>query len=398
MKRLGWIAFLVGCGFHGTAPSTTSDGSTPPIDASVPDDTAPPQPPTDAAPPCFNTGLLGKLCLLAVPGADVTLSTPINTSTIATCTQTLSQAGSPTASPELCVITGKTITVQGTVNVTGSRALVLVAMTTLSVPAGAALDASSATASPQRMGAGANLGPCDAPSRPQDSAGGAGAAAGGSLSTQGSDGGDGNVGGNPLSTAKGGNAGKIQQAPTLLRGGCPGGKGGNSAMMNGGAGGNGGGALYLLAGSSITIAGDVFASGGGGDGGGAESGGGGGGTGGMIVLDAPVVATGASITITGRIAANGGAGASGGGGQAGGSPGRDGTTTSWSTAAAGGGGAGTGGGGGPGTAVNATNPANGGNSAGGGGGGGGGLGVVTIYGTVSGGVDGKTISPAPTVH
>jgi hypothetical protein len=393
VKRLGWIAFVVGCSFQGTAPSTPADGSsTPVVDASVPDD-AMTAPPIDAPPPpCFNTGLLGKLCLSATP-IDVTLSSPINTSDAKVCTQTATQSGS---APDLCVIAGKTITVQGNVTATGNRALVLVAVETLTVAAGATLDASSTTANPRRTGAGANQGTCDPPSKPQDSGQGAGAAGGGSLATQGSDGGDGNTNGG---TAQGGNAGKAQAAPTVLRGGCAGGRGGSSFVVaNGGTGGDGGGALYLIAGTSIAITGDVFASGAGGDGGGAQSGGGGGGTGGMIGLDAPVVASGASITINGRVVANGGAGASGGGGMGAGNPGKDGTTTTWNTAAAGGGGGGTGGGGGPGTAVNSANPANGGNSNNGGGGGGGGLGIVTIYGTVAGGTTGKTISPAPTTH
>src|SRR4051812_27817305 len=229
VKRLGWIAFVVGCGFQGTAPSNTpadGNGSTPVVDASVPsDDGPPPPPPPDAMPPCFTTGLLGKLCLAAVPTVDVTLSNAINTDNAATCTQTLPQGA---GAPSLCLIAGKTIAVQGTVNVTGNRALVLVAAETLTVAAGATLDASSRTTNPQRKGAAANTGGCNNPSPPENGASGAGAAGGGSFATKGSNGGDGTGGGNP---ARGGNAGNTVAIPSLLRGGCPGGKGGASAIL-----------------------------------------------------------------------------------------------------------------------------------------------------------------------
>lgn len=373
------------------------DGSTPSIDASVPGDSAIPPPPIDAR-QCFGVGLLQNLCLSKAPTAAVSLSSPINTDAAGTCTQVFPQTGSPTASPELCVIAGKTITVQGSVTVQGTRALVLIGAETVTVASSAALDASSTTSGTSRKGAGANLGACAAPTTPQNNSQGAGAGAGGSLSTKGGDGGDGNTNGGPQNTAKGGNAGATQPDPVLLRGGCPGGKGGDGQGA-GGAAGDGGGALYLIAGMSITIAGDVFASGGGGGGtpnaGGIEQGGGGGGTGGMIGLDAP------TLTITGRVVANGGAGAGGGGLNTGGGPGQDGTTTNWNQRAAGGG-AGLGGsgtvGGAPGTAVGMTNNISGANAAGGGGGGGGGLGIVTIYGTVNGGTADKKISPAPILH
>jgi hypothetical protein len=401
VKRLGCIAFLVGCSFQGASPSSPIDASTPTADASVPGDGAPLPPPIDAR-QCFGVGLLNNLCLAKAPAADVTLSSSINTDATGTCTQVFPQTGSPTAAPELCAIAGKTIAVQSTVTVTGSRALVLIGAETVVVAAGATLDASSTTNGTPRKAAGANLGACAKPGSAGNDNGGAGGGAGGSLATKGGNGGKGNLNapGGSQNAAKGGSAGPTQPAPTLLRGGCPGGKGGDSQIINnvgnGGAGGNGGGAVYLIAGTSITVTGDVFASGAGGDAtpnnAGAEQGGGGGGTGGMIGLDAP------TVTVNGRVVANGGAGGGGGGLNTGGKPGGDGTTTSWNTRAAPGG-AGTGGGGvvsgAPGTAINLTDQIDGPDADGGGGGGGGGMGIVTIYGKLMGNM---MISPAPATH
>lgn len=399
VKRLGWIALLAGCGFQGTAPSGPSDGSnTPIIDAAVPDDTAITLPPIDGR-VCFGNGLLKNLCLMVPPAGDRTLSTAINTDGPTTCTQVLMQTGSPTMAPELCVIAARTITVQGTVTVQGARALVLIGAETVTVAASSVLDASSTTADPPRIGAGANPGACSKAGIGDSSANGAGGGAGGSLATQGGKGGRGNLnaGGGPQNASQGGNPGATQPSPTVLRGGCSGGKGGDGQNNNGGTGGNGGGAVYLLAGTSIAIVGDVFASGAGGDGtpnnAGRQQGGGGGGSGGLIGLEAP------TITVDGRVVANGAAGA-GGGATTGGKPGSEGTTTSWNMRATPGGpgtdcsGAALASGA-QGTAINAADKLDGGESACGGGGGGGGLGIVTTYGALSGGT---TISPAATKH
>lgn len=403
MKRLGWLAFLAGCGFQGMSSNNAIDAGTQIADASIPDGSgsADASPPPDAPPPdaqqCFGVGLL-KLCLARAPIGDLTLSTPINTDTAGTCTQVYPQTGSPSNAPELCAIAARTITVQGTVTVQGSRALVLIAADTITIPQGATLDASSTT-SPARLGPGANLGACSRPGTPDGNAGGGGGGAGGSLATKGGDGGLGNRNAQkPLNPSKGGTAGGMQPAPTLLRGGCPGGKGGDGKTAgNGGAGGNGGGAVYLIAGTSITVDGDVFASGTGGgaaaDATGVEQGGGGGGTGGMIGFDA------ATVTLNGRVAANGGAGGGGGGLTTGGGTGGDGTTTNWNArataGAAGTGGTGTIATGAPGTAINMTDKVDGPLADGGGGGGGGGLGVVTVYGRLMGN---STISPGATTH
>jgi hypothetical protein len=397
VKRLGCIAFLVGCGFQGSLPSTPIDGNTPAVDAAVPGDAATTTPPIDAR-QCFGAGLLGSLCLSKAPADAVTLSTPIDTDAAGTCTQVFPQTGSPAAAPELCAIAGKTITVQGTVTAKGSRALVLIGAETVVVVAGAILDVSSTSnTTPRRIGAAANASACTTPGTADNDNGGAGGGAGGSLATRGGNGGKGNLNaaGGPQNAAKGGVAGATQPAPTVLRGGCPGGKGGNSQNA-GGAGGNGGGAVYLIAGTSITLTGDVFASGAGGDAtnnnGGAEQGGGGGGTGGVIGLDAQ------TLTISGRVVANGGAGGGGGGLNTGGKPGGDGTTTNWNARAlpgdAGSGGSGvvTGA---QGTAIGMTDKIDGPDADGGGGGAGGGLGVILTYGKVTGAT---TVSPAPIAH
>jgi hypothetical protein len=406
VKRLGCLAFVVGCSFQGNEPSVPSDGSTPILDASVPDAIAT-TPPIDAR-VCFGVGLLKNLCLLSPPAGDKILPSAINTDATETCTRVLPQTGSPTAAPELCVIAAGTITAQGTVTVTGARALVLIAAETIVVADGATLDASSTTkTNPRRVGPGANLGPCARPGGADGQAAGAGGGAGGSLATKGGDGGRGNLNADPMKgqrVAQGGRAGGTQSAPLLLRGGCPGGKGGDSQIVagagNGGAGGAGGGAVYLIAGASITVTGDVFASGAGGDAinnnSGGEQGGGGGGTGGMIGFDAP------TVTLDGRVVANGGAGGGGGGQDTGGKPGGDGTTTDWNTQAT----PGDGGSGGPpqiriakgapGTAVGMTANIDGPDADTGGGGAGGGLGIVTVYGKLAGAV--SSVSPAPTTH
>src|SRR5262245_47791695 len=113
VKRLGWIAFLAGCGFQGTAGTPTPIDASMPIadaaDAAVPVDSAPP--PIDARQCFFGVGLLKDLCLSTAPDMDKTLSSAINTNLIGTCTQVFPQTGAP----ELCAITGKNLTVQGTV-------------------------------------------------------------------------------------------------------------------------------------------------------------------------------------------------------------------------------------------------------------------------------------------
>ena len=394
-------AALAGCGFRGVALTDAhagaddaplgTDGTTPADDATTRVDAAP----TADATMCFGTGLL-RICLDALPTGGVTLLGTIATDGAA-CTQLVAQA----SGPMLCVIAGTTINGPGATVVTGTRPLVLVAISTLSISG--TLDLSSNTA---RTGAGANFAPiCNQATYTagsgEDDGGGGGGGAGGGFGTPGATGGLGDTNDNLPPTphmGQPGKAGMQQPKPTLLRGGCPGGSGGGGSgtvtTTLGGPGGASGGALYLIAGSSITIGGNVFASGAGGGAvagaAGYEMGGGGGGSGGMIGLDAP------AIEIDGIVAANGGAGA-GGGGNVGGTVGAPGTTTSYNVRAAHGVGdtSGTAGDGGDGTAVGATNALPLASTVSGGGGGGGGVGVIWLDGALT---NGAKVSPPPTPH
>jgi hypothetical protein len=358
-------------------------------DASIPDtggSASGPDGPIADASLCYGTGLV-RVCLASAPSKAVSYPTvtQLDTTDTAGCTQTMAQADGP----ELCIIAGTTVTIDGALLVTGSRALVLIAADSATVSG--TLDLSSTSAG--RRGAGANQGTCVHPGPGADDTGGAGGGGGAGLGTNGGTGGTGdlNDNGSPVGQGRGGMAGVAQTMPTLLRGGCRGGDGGAGDAVHRAPGGDGGGAVYLIAGNTIHIPGDVFASGAGGgttaSTPGAEQGGGGGGTGGMIGLDAP------RIDILGRVVANGGAGGGGGGGL-GGSPGGDGTTTSWNAPAAAGTGGGSipGGNGAPGTAIGATTDIDGSSNDGGGGGGAGGLGIIVVHGAIDGGAK---MSPTP---
>jgi hypothetical protein len=326
----------------------------------VADGGAPADTPPDG-PICF-TGLV-KSCLQPTM-TSVEIFGSIDTSSDARCAMFTQTNG-----PELCIISGDTVTVSGATTVVGARPLVLEAATTLQVDA--TLDASTVTGG--QIGAAAQAISCasDAPL-------GKNGAGGGSFGSVGGDGGTGSPAG-PVIT------------PTIVRGGCAGGGDGFFVI-----GGDAGGAVYLQAGMRIAISstGAVFASGAGGVAGGGQSGAGGGGSGGMIGLDAP------TIDVVGIVAANGGGGGKGGDANAGSVPGEsghDGSTLQYSTPASGGTQGATGGGrGGDGAAAELV--AQGGVGAiangAGGGGGGGGAGVVWVHGSIAGG----QISPAPSLH
>lgn len=326
---------------------------------------------------CVGNGFLGTVCLTADPPASIALGASINTDDAGACTQLIAQG----TVADVCIVAAHTIAQQGTVVVTGSLPLALVALDSITI--GGTLDASSG-GSAQRVGAGADPASCPALIGTDNNNGGTGGAGGG-LGTPG--GGGGNNSGGVL-----GAAADNPFTPTKLRGGCPGGSGGaGGTMNNGGVGGAGGGAIYLLAGSTITIGGAIYASGGGGAGGGQNrGGGGGGGAGGFIGLEAP------AIGVTGLIAANGGGGGGGGDGGAG-FAGADGTTMTYSMPAAGGMPNDTkASGGGSGGALQSAAQAgmNDANCCGGAGGGGGGIGIIWVKGTLSG----TQISPTPTLH
>src|SRR6185295_4574833 len=132
--------FLVGCGFQSTAMNMIDAGKQPVPDASI--DTGGTTPPPDAmidGQVCFGAGLV-KVCLDSPPSNPVSYSgaSTIDTSQTASCTKTFPNPGGP----ELCVIAGTSVTVNGTLTATGSLALVLIGATTVSVPG--TLDVSSA--------------------------------------------------------------------------------------------------------------------------------------------------------------------------------------------------------------------------------------------------------------
>lgn len=272
----------------------------------------------------------------------------------------------PVDGPEVCLIRGVTLRVEGTPTVfRGSRAVALVADTDLTVVAGATID-------------GAAEGAQDGPGGGWMSSGTPGSADGDVVGGGGAGfatlGGNGGIGG--TSDGAEGTGGAPIAVSTFM--------GGPGAGATDGypQGGGGGGAIALLAcEGTLTLDGTVSAGGGGGQAGfavGAEDqGGAGGGAGGLVSLQA------GAVTGTGFLYANGGGG--GGGCKENGNcqptraePGEDGTL-SVSTSARGGqgyGGPGRGGDGGVSTLV--PTPGSGGSGSGIAGGGGGSVGVVQI--------------------
>jgi hypothetical protein len=302
---------------------------------------------------------LVRPCFPSAPTQDLTLPAAINTTNDPLCSTEVTDVPAG-----LCVIARANITVAGTVAVTGSRPLVLVAPGAITITGVGVLDAAShhATTDPYAtMQVGANVDPangCNAPGPPGASGGGAG----GTFTLSGGAGGG------------GGGAAGSPQANVTLRGGC---SGGSALGANGGRGGRGGGALYLIA-NTITIAGAINASGEGGARGitGTNTGGGGGGSGGLIGIDAT------TINNTGVVFANGGGGGEGSGGGTSGLPGLDPTGVTGATGGTGGSTGGNGGlGGSGGTAGGNPMGGNGQTAPGeGGGGGGGGTGLIRVYG------------------
>ena len=312
-------------------------------------------------PPCYGaTNGIVKVCFATPPTGDVPLPGTIDTDASTLCTTPMSGGNG------YCVIAGNAIHADDSVVVTGLKPLILVAVTSITIVAGATLDLASHI-SPARVGAGAGSPDCGAGTLPIAGSGGGGGA-GGSFGGKGGNGGNGGGGGTSGKPA-------AVQTPTILRGGCPGQDGINGTP---GVGGKGGGAVYLIADSTITISGAINASGEGGHAGQTGSaGGGGGGSGGMIGLDAP------TIDNTGVVFANGASGGEGSGTSTPGNPGPEPTSTAASappmSASTSGGDGGGGSGGGTATGGNAANGTNG------GGGGGGGIGVIKVYrGTLNG--------------
>jgi len=202
--------------------------------------------------------------------------------------------------PDACFLVGTSITIDGALSVSGSRPLVLVSASTITINAN--LDGASHRDGTDSTGPGAPFSGCPSYTvMPAGAGNGGGGGAGGSFMKLGGVGGTGdmtgNAGGAPT-TGAGTN-------PFVLRAGCNGQAG---AGNNSGSTGKGGGAIYLVASDSITVATGVMinVSGGGGGLPGRDDGGSGGGAGGMLLLDAPVInSTGAFFF------ANGGGGSSG---------------------------------------------------------------------------------------
>jgi hypothetical protein len=355
--RGAWLVLLGACSF--TPNGKTIDAAR---DTSVPID-AIDAPITSDARTCWGSGVV-QICPNAAPTGTVTLSGTLDTGSAAACKPYTVPPGQ--LALDACVITAQSITVTGTLVVSGSRPLVLLASDTLRVSAGSLIDVSS-TRSPSHTGAGGNASQCD-PSGAGTTGVDSGGGAGGSFADAGGDGGD------SSSSVAGGTAGAKASAIDVLRGGCPGASGGGAV---GGGGGSGGGAIALLAGTSITLTGSINASGAGGNGAaGTNAGGGGGGSGGMIVLDAPL------LTGAGTLIANGGGGGEGAS-TLGGNPGEDPSLATPLVQAQGGQGNSNAGNGGDGAAGATTKGGKGtkGSSGDGGGGGGGGAGAVLLFGT-----------------
>lgn len=354
---------LGGCGFSSAALAIDAQGDTSiPVDAAI-------DAPADTAATKLCLGTFQQVCV-AAPQTTLTLMSQTISTSSTSGSALCAAVYMPTPGIDACVIAAQSITIPSgnLVTVTGSRPLILIASTAITITG--TLDAASHRGLP--AGPGADLGPCPttmtSPTTSQQGGGGWG----GTLGAAGGNGGS-SPGG-----AVGGIAG-ARIATSMFTGGCPGGNGASSASgALGGAGAHGGGAVAMLAGQAILIDGIVNASGAGAAGGKPAAGGGGGGSGGMIVLEAP------SVKVPGQCFANGG-----GGGEAGASSGRDGAIGRESTAPdrAGSGGRGSTIGGDGGNGSFAATGAMSGDSgsarvnppdAGGGGGGGGGAGFIHV--------------------
>ncbi len=239
------------------------------------------------------------------------------------------------------------LTVNAEVNVTGSKALAIVAAQKVTINAAIDLKDCTGALGRRTAGAGGFAGGVrgGTPGTGEGTGGGQAATANAKGAGGGGHGGIGGSGG-VAGAAGGGESGNPEIM--LLIGGSG---GGGARGGGGGVGGGGGGAIQFVSSSEveITATGSIDAGGCGGAKGddGANDGGGGGGSGGAILVDAP------TVTINGQVAVNGG----GGGGSDNGGDGGDGTlgriggaggTVGGAAGAAGG----AGGGGGPSTAVN----------------------------------------------
>jgi hypothetical protein len=331
------------------------------------------QPPPDAGPldapqACYGSAPY-TVCFASAPTGNLDIAMPTTFDTVTgTMAGTQLNCTTPMSGGNgYCVLAANTINIGAPLRAIGSKPLVLVAATSISVPASGSIDVGSHRLPAESIGAGADPATgCSAGTPPGSANGTSGGGAGGSFVGAGGNGGNGGGGG-----GAGGTRGSTISQFTALRGGCPGQDGAGNQK---GARGHGGGAVFLIAGNTILVGGTINAGGEGGAGAtGQDTGGGGGGAGGMIGFDA------ATIMFTGVLIANGGGGAEGSGNTSTGNSGGDATSTNAAaggtggTTVAGDGGAGSAGiAAGPGAAGTDGNSVNG----GGGGGGGGGAGLI----------------------
>jgi hypothetical protein len=248
-------------------------------------------------PPCLGTAAPNWTVCFAPPTGPVELPGMINTDTDSKCQSNLWMSATQTDS---CFIVATAITMGATDTiVTGSRPLVLVSTSTISITK--TLDVASHVAG--KTGPNANGKSCGGGTNGTQNGSQWGGGGGGSFATMGGNGGNGN--GNT------GAAGKATDIvpPKGLAGGCAGKPGGNANGQ--GVPGAGGGGVALLAQGEITVNGAIDASGAAGGQNTAtnhQNGGNGAGSGGMIAMIAP------TISGTGIIFANGGGGGCGGDG------------------------------------------------------------------------------------
>ncbi len=297
------IAAAPGCGFNSNTAKPGPDAG---VDApgGPGDDGGPPPdgPPTGNG---FCYGPSGwQVCLDARASGQIVIPGTLDTDKSKLCLDAL-PASWTANQPAACIVAGDTV-MMNVASVTGSRPLVIVAQTEITVTV--LLDVASRRFN-GNVGAGAAASDCKPFVTNPDAPPGGGGGAGGSFMFPGANGSAGNgvfhVGGQAASANVG--------VPSRLQSGCPGQVGGGGQVASGAKpsdGGAGGGAVYLVSAGRISIPGKIDASGAGGGGGDVAIGGGGGGSGGMIVL------FGASITTTSAsvLVANGGGG--GGGGSA----------------------------------------------------------------------------------
>ena len=351
-RAIAICLWLGACGF--SVPSQLTEPDARGVDAAL-DDAHPPVDVPDApmidAPTTFCYGSFETVCLAQPPSMAFTVNamsvTTIDTDDPAMCAPL--EAGSTTGA---CVLAYTTITIDGRLAAQGTRPLVVIATSSITVNSDGRLDVASRNA-----GRGAGAREC-AGTNPTGRGGGFGASLGGFGGLGGTNGGG--TGGLPNPT----------QTLTSLVGGCRGSNGGATTSSNAGLGGHGGGGVLVIS-PLIIIDGILNASGAGGGGGiQSNSGGGGGGSGGVIVLDTPDLV----VNALGRLVAQGGGGGEGSGESTQGDAGDHATVVG--QVASGGSGNSTSGGDGGAGAVSIGGTNGNGGSGGGGGGGGGGPGLI----------------------